>query len=279
MVTLDLLRLSDDGHQTLGRLRVLDKHSIIGLNLASLEPPWRHNERNISCVPEGTYSVRRRAATRAIPYEHLIIENVPGRSGICIHAGNVVEHTEGCPLVGLRHTDINADGKTDVASSRLALKLLLQHVTKPTLITVRSVDSDRPAIKPPSEHTNDALAMDLRNTPKPKKPPPVRLHFLTRYGPALRTLGATLLSRIPFINYQAGKRLMSDLVSQPTAAPTRKVRNGGIAGVITTVLIFALQALGFPGTEEMAAELAGALVLIVTSVTAWLTKERKSAVT
>lgn len=124
MTVLQIIRLADQGLQTTGRFRVMDA-GCERLNLAVLELPWRGNARGISCIPKGRYWVTHRAPTIAIPYPHLYVHDVPGRSGICIHAGNFLCHTKGCPLVGLAHTDINADGLVDVASSRIAIDKLV----------------------------------------------------------------------------------------------------------------------------------------------------------
>ncbi len=52
----------------------------------TIELPWRGNRRNGSCIPEGRYCLSlypsRRHGMR------LLVQNVPGRSGILIHAAN-----------------------------------------------------------------------------------------------------------------------------------------------------------------------------------------------
>jgi len=64
----------------------------------TLEPPWRDNERLVSCIPVGRYlcvkySSRRFPAT----YE---VTNVGSRSHILFHAGNTVDDTTGCVILG-----------------------------------------------------------------------------------------------------------------------------------------------------------------------------------
>jgi len=64
----------------------------------TLELPWRANIFRISCIPPGVYSVRKRTSLRFGP--HLALVHVPGRGGILIHAGNTVQDSKGCILVG-----------------------------------------------------------------------------------------------------------------------------------------------------------------------------------
>lgn len=65
----------------------------------TLELPWRDNQQNISCIPEGRYDVRLTYSQkfgRVLP----LVMNVPGRSGIRIHAANKPEEITGCIAVG-----------------------------------------------------------------------------------------------------------------------------------------------------------------------------------
>jgi hypothetical protein len=70
------------------------------LSLYTLEDPWRDNQKGISCIPVGTYRCIFSMSQR---FQKLMPEllNVPGRTGIRIHAGNTTADTEGCPLVGM----------------------------------------------------------------------------------------------------------------------------------------------------------------------------------
>lgn len=52
----------------------------------SIELPWRNNERNRSCIPEGTYTLQKRFSAKHL--WHLHLTDVPERSLILIHKGN-----------------------------------------------------------------------------------------------------------------------------------------------------------------------------------------------
>jgi len=80
----------------------------------TLELSYKNNQKNISSVPEGEYTLRGRRSAKF--KKHQILENVPGRSYILIHAGNYPRNTQGCILPGM------GKGRNTVTSSRVALK-------------------------------------------------------------------------------------------------------------------------------------------------------------
>jgi hypothetical protein len=68
----------------------------------SVELSWLNNQRNVSCIPEGRYELRRRFTDKR--KHHLEVMNVPGRKGILIHpANNAKKELLGCiaPVVEL----------------------------------------------------------------------------------------------------------------------------------------------------------------------------------
>lgn len=52
----------------------------------AIELPWRENRKRISCIPEGTYTMRKRYSVKH--KWHYIIQNVPNRSLILFHPAN-----------------------------------------------------------------------------------------------------------------------------------------------------------------------------------------------
>jgi hypothetical protein len=63
----------------------------------TLEPPDIENTKNISSIPVQQYLCRRIISPKY--GECFEIQNVPDRDHCLFHAGNVVEHTEGCVIV------------------------------------------------------------------------------------------------------------------------------------------------------------------------------------
>ncbi|UOX39955.1 hypothetical protein [Vibrio phage V-YDF132] len=71
-----------------------------------IELPWRDNQQSISCIPAGTYRLKPWSSKKFGKCWH--VTNVPDRSYILIHKGNVAgardhgfkTHSEGCLIVG-----------------------------------------------------------------------------------------------------------------------------------------------------------------------------------
>ncbi|MBI9081406.1 MAG: hypothetical protein JEY79_16895 [Pseudodesulfovibrio sp.] len=101
--TVKMIRLEKGVDGTFGVLR-LDG----GVFCVTLEPPDRNNEANISCIPAGTYICRRvESPGFGSTFE---IRDVPGRSHILFHKGNVSADTKGCVLLG-RYFGFSGDGR------------------------------------------------------------------------------------------------------------------------------------------------------------------------
>lgn len=95
---MKLIRFMSLGGATIGML-MFGGHSFV-----TLENEWKQNEKNISCIPNGCYSLhktenRRTFGGMLIPLTYEV-EEVPGRSGILFHIGNYESDTSGCILLG-----------------------------------------------------------------------------------------------------------------------------------------------------------------------------------
>ena len=94
----------------------------------SLELPWKDNQRNVSCIPLGEYLCTPRFSNKFGKTYH--VQNVPDRSYILIHAGNLggdtslgrTTHLAGCIAPGQYLGTI--EGQRAVLSSRSALSRL-----------------------------------------------------------------------------------------------------------------------------------------------------------
>ncbi len=86
-----------------------------GFSCDTLELPYKENQENISCIPNGKYLAKFKDKNDlGFCYE---LQDVPGRSGILIHKGNYVTDIEGCILLGNGYSDLNHDGLKDVLNS------------------------------------------------------------------------------------------------------------------------------------------------------------------
>jgi hypothetical protein len=73
----------------------------------TLERPWRDNRRGESCIPAGAYRALRCRRSPDYGYKDsprfgdtFQVMDVPGRSEILFHRGNLEDDTHGCILVG-----------------------------------------------------------------------------------------------------------------------------------------------------------------------------------
>lgn len=116
-----IIRFKHDSVQTLGRGEVYKSGYKI-FDFYTLELPWLDNKREISCIPVGEYSCKKRHSQRYEDHFHIL--NVPNRSYILIHHGNYYKDTLGCILPGKTIADIDGDGYRDVTHSKQTMAKL-----------------------------------------------------------------------------------------------------------------------------------------------------------
>ena len=133
---LTLTRERSDDQGTFGRLEGA------GLWLECAEPPWRDNAKNRSCIPPGQYLVRPHVSPRF--GRCLQVEDVPDRTHVLVHAGNLGgdpelgyrTHTLGCLLPGTRRGRLwlpSCGWQRAVLASRSAMRHVLGWVAGRTL--------------------------------------------------------------------------------------------------------------------------------------------------
>lgn len=125
-----LTRNWDNGIQTLGDLSVGE------FKCKTLELPWRNNQRNISCIPGGTYDVKR---TFSLKFGNVYeVQKVPNRSGIYFHSGNTFFDIKGCILLGTHYADLNGDKYADLANSSITIKKFTEYLgSKPFTLIIK----------------------------------------------------------------------------------------------------------------------------------------------
>lgn len=84
----------------------------------TIELPWRDNRRNVSCIPEGRYRLQW-SRTRRFKMALRLLD-VPGRSGILIHAANdAATELQGCIAPVTKHTGAGKGSYSRVALERV----------------------------------------------------------------------------------------------------------------------------------------------------------------
>ena len=91
---IELIRLEEDEiHGTFGVLKINKKVFCV-----TLEPPDKENQQSVSSIPIQQYICRRYSSAK---YPSTFqVTNVPGRTKVLFHSGNIVDHTRGCILLG-----------------------------------------------------------------------------------------------------------------------------------------------------------------------------------
>ena len=65
----------------------------------TLENPWKENKPSVSCIPVGRYIVKLADSPKYGP-NMWQVQNVPNRTHILFHIGNLEQDTRGCILPG-----------------------------------------------------------------------------------------------------------------------------------------------------------------------------------
>lgn len=111
-------RLVDNGEATIGVLFYNDLPM-----LTTLEPPYKDNETNISCIPIGSY---KGVIFNSYRWGRTFQLEVEGRQAIEFHPGNYPTDTHGCILLG---TNFSHSNELAIFESAKAFKVF-QELTK-----------------------------------------------------------------------------------------------------------------------------------------------------
>ena len=111
MIHLTIHRLPTSKQGTPGAI------SVNGIPFAlTIEREWLNNMRGISCIPEGEYNVKRCIASPEYGYKNsprfgdtFHVQNVPDRSKILFHKGNIDDDSHGCIIIGEQFGSLHED--------------------------------------------------------------------------------------------------------------------------------------------------------------------------
>jgi hypothetical protein len=104
----------------------------------TIELPWLQNERNVSCIPEGRYELRKRFIKKF--GLHLLVVDVPDRSWILIHPANDAKtQLKGCIAPVTQLTGPGKGNESRLANEKLkALVLEALERKEKVFITIKS---------------------------------------------------------------------------------------------------------------------------------------------
>ncbi len=92
----------------------------------TLEKEWKDNKKDISCIPAGDYiCIRVQSPKFGNTFE---IVNVPDRTNILFHKGNIEDDSEGCVIVGEQYHRYRR--KVSIKASREGFKEFLSRLSK-----------------------------------------------------------------------------------------------------------------------------------------------------
>lgn len=134
MDKVELIRIESGLSGTFGVVRINGEAFCV-----SLELPWKDNQKNISCIPAGTYTCKRRYSAKHKTYLYGV-QNVPGRGDIEIHVGNTIADILGCILLGQSYGTYK--GKRCILSSGGAITEFMDKMAgKPFTLIIKEVFS------------------------------------------------------------------------------------------------------------------------------------------
>ena len=90
-----IIRIVESDEGTFGVLKINEIPVCV-----TLEPKDEENATNISSIPAQQYTCKRVVTPKH--GECFQVENVPGRTSVLFHKGNISEHTQGCIILGQR---------------------------------------------------------------------------------------------------------------------------------------------------------------------------------
>ena len=101
----------------------------------TIELPWKQNAKRISCIPEGIYTLRRRYSEKF--KWHLVLLEVPERSGILIHPANdALKELQGCIAPVTAITEVGKGSNSRNAMQKVMTAFNQLNTEKPVTIHI-----------------------------------------------------------------------------------------------------------------------------------------------
>lgn len=114
---IEIIRRNQDINQTLGTCCVMLDNDLPVFSSLSLERGWRNNEKNVSCIPIGIYTVELEFSPK-FNTNLWEIKGVPNRTETKFHWASFYYNLEGCVSLGIRPKNLNNDNYLDLTNSK-----------------------------------------------------------------------------------------------------------------------------------------------------------------
>jgi hypothetical protein len=125
-----LQRLTTNDSGTFGVLIINNKPCFV-----TLEPPWKDNQNNISCIPPGTYHATKMYSEK-FSKQVYVLHDVPNRDLIEFHIGNLIKDTHGCILLGTQFSmDLYMINNSQTAFDKFMIVMPLEGFT----VTIKDI--------------------------------------------------------------------------------------------------------------------------------------------
>lgn len=123
---------------TLGTATLRDEFDNIVFQFKTLELPYKDNQRGISCIKEGLYTLKKNRWQTKFG-NHFDIIGCEPRQGVKMHAGNYTSQIRGCVLPGTKHVFLNKDNTMDISNSKATLEHLFSLCPDELQLEIRSL--------------------------------------------------------------------------------------------------------------------------------------------
>lgn len=105
----------------IGNLYIAESDGTVVFRAPTLERAWLNNERNVSCIPRGTYPLRFLPSLK-FKTDLWELQKVPNRSECKFHVANRWDELNGCIALGSEFKDYTNDGVPEVLNSKITLE-------------------------------------------------------------------------------------------------------------------------------------------------------------
>jgi len=119
-LTVEIFRTFQDKKQTSGICTIFNEDRFALFSTVCLERGWQNNERNVSCLPKGSYPLVLEHSNRFGKDLWEIKESEP-RTECKFHSASFWHDLNGCISLGVRYKHIDTDDYLDLSYSKFTM--------------------------------------------------------------------------------------------------------------------------------------------------------------